>query len=215
MTLKAFIVQEDNEGSGGVLFAEHAIIARRNGANEYNDGELRGMTVKRAAHLDKYSPGPVPWVEMFDMGWWIECSDCGTRICEDHDEEDEGSENGRRFNIVEHKGHVFCRPACCENWKAEKVEIERIKRYVIARLQERIIRAMPGALILDSDRVEGNHVYVPHGQWPLYPKEASVHFTFPGQRHGTVKFKFNAPGETPRCWVPRGDLNAFLRWGII
>ena len=50
--MKAFTVQEPHESSGGIIFANHAIEARREGANLWNDGELHGMTVRRAPEID-------------------------------------------------------------------------------------------------------------------------------------------------------------------
>ena len=50
--LKAFAVQEDCEGTGGIYYAEHAITAKKRFANENNDGELNGITCQRAPWAD-------------------------------------------------------------------------------------------------------------------------------------------------------------------
>src|SRR5687767_14229018 len=42
--LRAYAVTEEDEGTGGIIFARHAIVARRAGANEYNGGEFHGVT---------------------------------------------------------------------------------------------------------------------------------------------------------------------------
>lgn len=48
MTLKAYSVTEEYENTGGIIFAEHNIVARRIGASEYADGDFHAVTCRRA-----------------------------------------------------------------------------------------------------------------------------------------------------------------------
>jgi len=40
--LKAYAVLEDCENTGGIVFARHSIVALRNGASTFGDGEISG-----------------------------------------------------------------------------------------------------------------------------------------------------------------------------
>ena len=202
--LKAFIVQEDYENTGGVIFAKHAIVARRLGANEYNDGEFGGMTCRRAPGLDKYAPGPVPWVELFNMGWWIDCHGCGQRIAED---ETDDNDDPVEFNITEVGTAVYCTPECRAEKLANDALDEKIGAAAVAQMAERILEAMPGAVITGLA-----HVYIPQGELPRAPKQVWVDFTFPGQRIGPARFRYDKVGEKPHFTCCRGDHAAFMAW---
>ncbi len=80
MSMKAYAVQEDYEGTGAIIFAKHAIQARRWGANEFNGGELGGMTCRRAPWADQYAPGPIPAEVMMEHGWSFLCVRCERRV---------------------------------------------------------------------------------------------------------------------------------------
>lgn len=51
-TPKAYLVQCNYTNEGDVIFASSPIVARRWGASEFNDGELGGMSVRRAPQFD-------------------------------------------------------------------------------------------------------------------------------------------------------------------
>src|SRR5690606_20613022 len=75
---------ETYEYQGAIIFAKSNIEARRWSANEFNDGELVGMSVKRAPWADKYGSGSkIPAADMVDAGWHFECSYSGARIDSD------------------------------------------------------------------------------------------------------------------------------------
>lgn len=72
----AYIVQEDHEGMGDIIFAASPIEARRAGANEWNDGELGGMHVKRCPGLDAAINDPREVRRtLIDLGWWFDTPD--------------------------------------------------------------------------------------------------------------------------------------------
>jgi hypothetical protein len=204
LALKAYVVLEDCENTGDVFFAKHAIVARRLGAHEFNDGEFKGITCRRAPWADQYAPGPVPFKAKFAQGWWQECQGCGQTIREDA-EDDDG--NLIDFDIVEFGDCVYCTPACRETHLIEMAETDRIKAAVVGHLTDRILRTMPGAVIAGR-----HHVYVRSGPWPPAVQQGSVEFTFPGARYGMCCLRFDKVGEKPHFSVPRGDMPAFNRW---
>lgn len=71
--MKAFIANEPYENRGDVFFANHNIVARRMAADELNDGELVGMTCRRAPGLDHLEGDrrAIVW-ELLEMGWWFD-----------------------------------------------------------------------------------------------------------------------------------------------
>ena len=52
--MKAYAVTEEDENTGGIIYAEHNIVARRLGANEYADGEIAYVSCRRAPWADEY-----------------------------------------------------------------------------------------------------------------------------------------------------------------
>lgn len=202
--LKAYSVQEEDENIGGIVFAKSNVEARRRGSSMFGDGDFNWGRATRAPGFDRYAPGPVPFVAMFESGWWQECHGCGCRIAQD-EYDDEGGEI--EFDIVEVGSAVYCRPSCRDNRLAERAEIARIEKIVIDELIERLLRAMPGAVVSGP-----SHVYVPFGGWPHRVEQASIGFTFPGARIGFGTFRFDKLGEKPYVTICGGDRVAFYAW---
>lgn len=70
----AFIVTEPYENRGGVIFADHAIVARRIGADEYADSEIQGMSVRRCPDLDEHK-GDERFINRYllhNCCWWFD-----------------------------------------------------------------------------------------------------------------------------------------------
>lgn len=203
--LKAYSVLEEDEGTGGIVFARHSIVALREGASRFGDGDIRGWQARRAPWADEFAEsGRVPFAVRFDHGWWCECHACGQTIREDA-EDDSGEP--LEFDIVEYGDAVYCRPACREERLARKAEDDRIKRFVIGDLTDRLLRAMPGAIIAGEP-----HVYVRSGPLPRAPQQGAVYFAFPGARHGLGCFRFDKIGEKPQVTICYGDRVAFYSW---
>ena len=82
--VRAYVVLENDERSGAIYFARHAITARKAGANEYGDGELSYVTCNRAPYADQFAEtGMVPASVLVENGWHFECGSCGHRIDDD------------------------------------------------------------------------------------------------------------------------------------
>lgn len=79
--MKAFIVTEECDGKSEICFANHAVVARREGAAELGE-EFADVSCRRAPYADAYAPGPVPLSVLWDAGWWFGC-DCGERTSKD------------------------------------------------------------------------------------------------------------------------------------
>lgn len=76
---------------GGPYFGKQHIHARRQCADQWNDGEIGGVIVERMRHWDQYEEdGKIPLPEILSLGWWAECDFCGSRICEDEEEYQDG-----------------------------------------------------------------------------------------------------------------------------
>ena len=73
--MKAYEITYGAGDATTVRFASHAVVARREGANEL-DADFQDVSCRRAAIFDDYSPGPVPNQAMLDAGWFFECSRC-------------------------------------------------------------------------------------------------------------------------------------------
>src|SRR5215217_3784535 len=84
--LKAYSCMEVNSGewTGAIIFAKSNIDARKQAANEFNDGELGGLQVTRAPWADKYgSRNKIPISDMVDHDWHFECAWSGVTINSD------------------------------------------------------------------------------------------------------------------------------------
>lgn len=118
LPLKAWAAYEHDEGVGGIYFAKHAIVARRDAANEHADGELSGVWLRRAPWADRYAPGPVPVSVMIEHDWWFPCSHCDRHVTNSTEE--------RVFD--ERDRTVWCSAECRAAEaarRAERLELER------------------------------------------------------------------------------------------
>src|SRR6218665_787596 len=79
--LKAYDCLEPYENMGAIIFATSDIEARRRSANEFHDGDITGMSVKRAPWADKYQGRQnIPIDVMINHGWHFECCWSGVTI---------------------------------------------------------------------------------------------------------------------------------------
>lgn len=111
--IKAFAVTEHDENTGAIIFAKHAIVARRLGANEYAGGELSYVSCRRAPWADAYAGRPIPARVMIANGWHFECSECDQRIDEDYLYDNRLPLDGV---IGTQHSHVFCSKRCARRW---------------------------------------------------------------------------------------------------
>jgi hypothetical protein len=142
--LRAFAVTETCEGTGGIVFARHNVVARREGACQFSDGDFHSVECRRAPWADQFASDKiVPVSAMIWAGWHFECTGCGRRIDEDlpsawENEVAPGEPikgaNLRyaRWNPDHVIGYqhslVFCRRACQVAYDKEEAEKKRIWR---------------------------------------------------------------------------------------
>lgn len=204
--MKAYVITDADEHAC-VRFAQHAVVARREGANEL-DIDFESATCSRARHFDEYSPGPVPWLVLIDHGWWCECHGCGIRIDSDHEGwvDDEVIE----LHPVEDGRGVYCTPECRDDDVAYRAEQKRRQIAALADLTDWVARRYHGALF------EGHpHSYVERCSDESYrwwtERCIVVPFSFPGQKYGTCSARID-DGKSPEVHVPQGDLDAWTEW---
>lgn len=198
MTLKAYIVREDDEGHCAIVFANNSATARREGGNELNLSFEEVESCRREPRLDQYAPGPVdPAILIREFGWWYECSGCGTRVGDDDGEawiDDEGFEHEREF-ISDGKRRVWCCQACCSREDAKT----RMRKACDAAMVELVLSKYPETIKVD-------HVYTSHepgAYWAIDDWEAR--FSLPGLQ-GDVSWKLKEPGN---AWVWQQDAEFF------
>lgn len=200
--LRAYEVQEDFEQNGGVYFARHAIEARRVGASEHNDGELRGMTCRRAPWADRYAPGPVPKLAMLGAGWWFECSGCTQRI-DDGGEDDDGEQ----MAPVEIGDAIYCSPTCRHQDLEDRAARKIGELAAIQEMRARLWARRPGVTFLGGD-----HAYINRHDGELEVRQVIVWFTFPGATVGRCTYRSDKVGEDPEVWLARADEQAWNAW---
>ena len=116
---KAFVVQETDEMTGGIVYAKTNAQARRLGSYQYADGDFFSVTCRRFPQADglERDPRAQQWA-LFDAGWWHETGH-GHRV----------SEDDRPF--VCKSGHVYRSPF---EWLSEQEA--RIRRKCIKKRRE-------------------------------------------------------------------------------
>lgn len=100
---KAFVVSEDMEGRSVIVFAQHNVVARREGANELNT-EFEYVECRRAPEFDSHAEkGFVPRSVLMGLGWWFTCHGprCEKQIF-----------GGEDTYIIDADDRIFCSHKC-------------------------------------------------------------------------------------------------------
>lgn len=214
--LRAFAVQEKDEMTGGIFFAEHDIIAKKRGANEFADGDISGVQCRRAPWADEFVGRPIPAKVMIAYGWWFECSGCDMRISEDELAD-------RRLDldgvIGTQWGQVYCSARCYRRELSIRRRTEAEKQRAIDALKAIARKRLPGIEFTDEDENSNwrPHAYVNyhHGQPGWLWDQVQVSFTFPGMNIAPATLGLDRRYSTKigpvkpeyRCSV--GDRDAF------
>lgn len=204
--IKAYTVLEDFEYTGGIVFARHAVTARRIGANQYAEGDFSLVSCRRAQWADKYADtDTIPASEMVWHGWKFECFFCGRQI--------EGERRPYRkwtpdFVVGNgNGGAVYCDKACCTADKREREFAERLKARTVAHYAKRLGKRLPDITVKPIGvGAHRSHVYVDGGRI----KQIVIDFDWPGQKIGPAAFRWDSrnPGSNGlTCCF--GDKEAF------
>lgn len=215
--LLAYAVTEDCDNTGGIIFARHAIVARRLGADEFNGGEFDGIICRRAPWADAYAEsGAVPASVMIANGWWSEGS-CGHRISED-----DLAERGLPVEgvIGTWGSRLYCCVECRDLAEARRARERAAGDAFINMLKARLVRRF-GPLDFGSDldgamRKIGSHVYAREEDGLVIIRQAIVRFGFPGMKLGPAQYRYD-PGyrigpAVPELTCCSGDREAFEAW---
>lgn len=133
---KAYSVQA--EETGCIVFSQHNIVARREGANELNC-EFGEVSCKRAPEFDEYAEiGKVPVMALLAAGWWWECQNCSNCVYEDE--------------CVIHNEIAYCCEACRYQELAERIMTERRTQALIDCAHEK----WHGVTVLHASECRGN-----------------------------------------------------------
>lgn len=236
--MRAFSVQETCEDTGGIVFARHAIVARRRGAQIYGDGDFHSVTCRRAPWADRYADvGSVPASAAIEAGGWFECSGCGRRINDalpeqwEHEVEAGESLCGQQLLYAKWQPKhvigdmdtaVFCRKSCKVAHDAREAERKRRQERAIEAFKRIILRRFPDAVIPDGPAVEGepiwrrdHHAYasMANGRWRV--KQVRVAFGFPGMKVGFASLEYypqshhSRAERAPAFSCCNGDREAF------
>ncbi len=111
--LKAYEVQERQEGYSTIVFATNSATARREGAAELSIDWEDVDFCRRLPWADEYAgvKGGVPPLVCIDHGWWFQCAKCGCRINSDFEGWDK---DGNFFDIkpIEERSLIYCSQSC-------------------------------------------------------------------------------------------------------
>jgi hypothetical protein len=216
MTLKAFAVLEDNENTGGIVFAERAIAARREGANQFSDGDFGGVSCRRAPWADAYAGKPLPIKVMIENGWHFECCGCGATI-----DEDWLDENGLPLDGVIGTQHskVYCCEICeCKDRLHQAIKRDHERRAIEA-LQAFVRKRFPSIAFAAKDNWRP-HAYASESRGAWQVRQVVVAFEFPGMKIGAATCRIERGQQNEKLIGPvwpeysccSGDLEVFRAW---
>lgn len=181
--LLAYAVTENDEGTGAVLFERHAIVAKRLGADEFADGDIGGVSCRRARWADDYADKPLPATVMIAHGWHFECNGCGIRIDED---------SLRELRLPAHGviGSQYSAVYCCTRCRRKHLSLQRRKeaeqQRAIEAFKQIVRRRFPSAEFVDQHENPNwrHHAWVTcrHGEKGWVWEQVVVAFTFPGMQ---------------------------------
>lgn len=212
----AFSVQEEDEGTGGIVFAKSSIAALREGASEYGGGDIYGWRATRAQWADQYAvTGNVPMSAAVESGWWAECVGCGHTINESS-LEDRGLQPSDVIGTL--RGSAYCCQKCVDD-EAERSRREALaKSEVIARFSSLILKRFPDAILdlPETDRWSKPSVYITR-DWIV--QQVVIPFGFPGQKVSPATLRYDEADwrhkhlpVQPEYFCAYGDRKAFEAW---
>lgn len=206
--MKAYAVTEEDENTGGIIYAEHNIVARRLGANEYGDGDISYVSCRRAPWADEYYGTGLPISVMVDNGWHFECCGCGQRIDYDSTEYSEDI-IGTQHSLV------FCDSVCEAYYNLDRAKCKKLETRWVRRFIKIVKRYFPDA------QPEYRHAYASRDKDGRYTiRQVSVQFDFPGRKHGMAELSWREKSSwekeypKPHFTCSNGDKDAFEAWAV-
>lgn len=216
MVLKAYAVLEDGENTGGIVWAGHNVVARREGASIFGDGDFSGMSCTRAPWADGYTHKTLPISLMIENGWRFECCGCGATINEDFlDAEDLPLEGV----IGTQHSKVYCSEICeCRDNLEHAIKRDHERRAIEA-LRAYVLKRFPGVTIGAKENW-APHAYASNhgGAWQV--RQVVISFEFPGQKIAPAACRIDRDQQNARLIGPIrpeysccfGDRETFEAW---
>jgi hypothetical protein len=208
-TLKAYAVQETDENTGSVFFATSNIEARRLGAGQINDGQLGGLTCRRAPWADQYAEtGEVPAGAAIANNWHFEDGFTGDTIDEDYlfDHNLKPADVIGTMNTV-----VFAYAANHAAWTAHQKRMKDARDAAIAEFTALLAKRLPEATPLADNSYAEAHDY----SGVIVVDRVDIGFTWPGQKIGPGSFAMRRRSyrdigpNAPVFYCCHGDSEAF------
>lgn len=204
---------EEDDNTGGIVFATHAVTARRRGANLFNNDEFNGVSCRRTPWADQYAAtGNVPASVAIAHGWWYECHGCGATINEDWLHENDLPLDGV---VGFDRAAVFCSAICKAEQNLHDAMRYDHERRAIKLLEKLVLKRFPGVSFVRTEGLTPHAYATSHdGVWIL--EQASVSFDFPGMTYGpaTLSVRRRYSSEIgpvrPVFSCCTGDQEAFL-----
>jgi hypothetical protein len=178
IAMKAFTVTDECGDSAAIIFARHAVTARRLGANELNC-EFGDVSCHRSPTFDEYvTQGSVPArVLIEDHGWHFTCGYCGHHVDDEHE-----------HAVYDYEaGWPYCNPWHWLNRKEKMADMRRLKREAEALARAKWpaiadwLSAPPDLRILPNDNKQPALSVFLTPQNKKYVTGASVRFVFGGR----------------------------------
>jgi len=203
----AFAVLEEDENTGGIIYATSAVAARRLGANEYADGDFSYVRCSRAKWADNYFGKALPVSLMIEHGWHFECGGCGRRVDSDMLWE-------RQLEPEDVIGHqhsiVYCDARCEAHGALDRAERDHLQKRWLRRFAKIVKRRFP-----DADPVHC-HAYASRSANRYRLDQVTVEFDFPGREYGMATLSWRRPASyeklkkrKPTWSCSNGDREAF------
>jgi len=183
-------VETDEGAVGDIRFVNHAVIARREAANEHNDGEFGGVHVTRMAKFDKYeNAGSIPFWEMMSLGWWGECWECGIRIEQDSEEMDDLG-----LSIVDVVGTFGGQIFCCEAHSDDHKRTKEYRNRVTEQWRNRMKATVEGKYGTDGITFGGMFDCTMDLWGDSMPtvRYATIGFSIPGTNSDDIRMTYTA-----------------------
>lgn len=204
--MKAYAVTETCENTGGIVFARHAIVARRTGSQTFGDGDFEGWSCRRAKWADHCAEtGKVSAALCVWNGWHFECHYCGQRIADDEDRFYRAWTPS--FVVGDQHGAVYCDRSCELAAKKQRDHEKRLKARVLAHYTKRLTKRFQGITVLGFDQqYRGSHICINHkGR----VEEFAIRFEWPGQKYGAASFDWRRRERKAAIHCCSGDKEAF------
>lgn len=238
--LKAYSCMETESGewTGAIIFAKSNLEARKEAANDFNNGELGGLQVKRAPWADEYGARhKVPISEMIHHGWHFECHwsgqtinletyEYGIEIYNQETKEYHVDESTiRREPVGFQEGCVFACQEYADNWQLSKKIEQEFNETQLEIYKQMILDQLPDAKFLNEDGYQKRQWigsrdaktgdFLGLGERVL--SEFHIPIDFPGKKHwAALEFRqprYSEIGPTrPQFISASGDHEAFTNW---